>query len=142
MREFIIASERAVEDEAEEGTEELFEFTIGKDKFAARRPSPGQTNVLFSSNNSAESTRLTWAFLRAVLVGDGFGRLRQLVASNVIPPSLLFGGDDLNESGIVESIIGGFSGRPTQSSDDSSPSQNSAGPRSTGRVKSTRSVSP
>lgn len=135
MKEFATASEEAVAEE--EGEPEYVEFSFNidgtKHTFQASRPSPGLINVLFSTRGSGEGTRYVWRFLRKVLVGDGYARMTELVAEDKIKPGLLFGGDELNDSGIVDYIVTEFAGRPTRSSLDSSPSPNSAGVRSTGR---------
>lgn len=142
MREFQIASEQAIDDLEDRETLELFEFKIGTQTFQARRPKPGETNVLFASRGAGESTSAVWRFLRHVLQGDGFYRLRDLVESGVIPPDLLFGGDELNqEGGIVDSIVKEFSGRPTGSSGDSRTSPPPDGQRSTGRARGKGSIS-
>jgi hypothetical protein len=143
MFEFQVATEQAVKESENDGevVEELFEFTIGKQTFAARRPTPGETNILFSSRGDVEGTVATWRFLRSVLKGTGFRRMQALVEDGTVPPSLLFGGDDLNESGIVDTIVREFAGRPPGSSGDSSESPPPAGQRSTGRAPGRGSTS-
>lgn len=132
MFEFKVATEQAVK--AQDGEEELFEFTIGGTEFAARRPTPGETNVLFASRGAGEGTTAIWNFLRRVLQDNGWLKLRKLVEDGVVPPSLLFGGDDLNDGGIVDTIVEKFAGRPTQPQSDSAELPSSGGRRSTGRA--------
>jgi hypothetical protein len=143
MMEFQIASEQAVKDEEQpDGELEVFEFSLGKHKFAARRPTPGEINVLFSTRGDVEGTVGTWRFLRKVLQGTGYRRLVSLVESGAVPVPLLFGGDELNPGGgIVDTIIAEFAGRPPGSSGDSSESPKDAGPRSTGRAPGRGSTS-
>jgi hypothetical protein len=137
MREFIVASEQAVEEE-ETGEEKVVEFSFTIDgkrqSFQATKPSPGMVNVLFAARGGGEGTRTTWRFLRKVLKGDGYARLVDLVADGKIPVDLLFGGDADNDQGIVDYIVTEFAGqRPTEPSSDSSPSPNSDGSKSRGR---------
>lgn len=140
MREFQIASEQAVKDEDDEL--ELFEFKLGKSKFEARRPTPGEINILFSTQGEVEGTVGAWRFLRRVLQGAGYRRLQLMVEQGMVPPELLFGGDELNpEGGIIDTIIAEFAGRPPGSSGDSSTSPEPAGPRSTGRARGRGSIS-
>ena len=134
--EFKVAAEQQVqEEELEEGEEPkpAVEFDILGQHFQADKPTPGRINVLFSARGGVEGTRAVWDFLRDVLWGDGYDRLRNLVASGEFPPQLLFGGDELNEEGVVDHIISATAGRPTQPSSDSSPSPSTTGKRSTGR---------
>lgn len=144
MREFLVASEQAVEkEETGDDTVVEFSFTIDgkREVFQATRPSPGLVNVLFAARGGGEGTRTSWRFLRKVLVGDGYARLVDLVADGKIPTALLFGGDELNDAGIIDYIVTEFAAaRPTESSSDSSPSPNSAGQRSPGRSRGKGSI--
>ena len=140
--EFKVAAENQVQAEETEGEEPLVvEFKILDQEFVADVPSPGRINVLFGARGGVEGTRAVWDFLRAVLHGDGFQRLQKLVADGKFPPQLLFGGDELNEEGVVDHIISARAGLPTQPSSDSSPSPTSDGKRSTGRVRGPGSIS-
>lgn len=144
--EFKVAAQAQVEQEAvdEEGEpvapKPAVEFEILGQTFQADKPTPGRINVLFSARGGVEGTREVWNFLRDVLWGDGYARMRELVASGQFPPQLLFGGDELNEEGVVDHIISATAGRPTQPSSDSSRQQSSGGKRSTGRSRSTVST--
>lgn len=130
----VAAQEQVDEEELEEGEEPPgVEFWILEQRFVADFPSPGRINVLFAAKGGGEGTRAVWDFLRHVLRDDGFARLRELVASGQFPPQLLFGGDELNEEGVVDHIISAVAGRPTQPSSDSSSTPSAGGKRSTGR---------
>jgi hypothetical protein len=144
MREFVFSSEQAVK--KQDGDDELFEFTIAGQEFHARQPEPGEINVLFASRGAGDNTRAVWNFLYRVLDGENpertdYYRLRKLVEDGIMPPALLFGGDELNDEGIVDAIVREFAGRPPKSSSDSSASPSDDGPRSTGRVRGKGSVS-
>jgi hypothetical protein len=142
--EFKVAAQSQVDDETqlEDGEEPkpAVEFDILGQHFAADKPTPGRINVLFSARGGVEGTREVWNFLRDVLWDDGYDRLRALVANGEFPPMLLFGGDELNDEGVVDHIISATAGRPTQPSNDSSPSPKSTGSRSTGRSRSVTST--
>lgn len=148
MLEFATAAQAAVHEETAQGEEQLLEFTVAGEKFAARRPTPGQVNILFSAR-AGESTRILWDIFRQILVDvpeideegnelplrgpDSYERLRKLVWEGKITPALLFGGDELNSRGILDGIIAEFAGRPTESSTGSAASPRSTGRKSTGR---------
>ena len=142
--EFKVAAEQQVAEEQEpaEGEERkpAVEFDILGQTFKADKPTPGRINVLFSARGGVEGTREVWAFLQEVLWDDGYQRLRNLVATGQFPPLLLFGGDELNEEGVVDHIISATAGRPTQPSNGSSPSQSTTGSRSTGRSRGVAST--
>ena len=140
--EFQVAAQQQVEEEElEEGQEPPgIEFTILGQDFVADYPTPGRINVLFGARGGVEGTRAVWDFLRDVLRGNGFRRLQDLVASGQFPPQLLFGGDELNEEGVVDHIISATAGRPTQPSSDFSSSPTPAGARSTGRSRGPGSI--
>jgi hypothetical protein len=142
--EFQVAAKSQVADETEleegEAPKPAVEFDILGQTFKADKPTPGRVNVLFSARGGVEGTREVWNFLRDVLWDDGYQRLRDLVANGEFPPQLLFGGDELNEEGVVDHIISATAGRPTQPSNGSSPSPSSTGVRSTGRSRSATST--
>lgn len=142
MLEFEVATEAQLAKEA--GEEKLLEVKVGDKMFLARRPTPGQTNILFSSRRGADATILVWQIFAEILVPNDpktpreqrhaeYADLQKMVFDGIIPPSLLFGGDELNGRGILDGIIREFSGYPTQPSEESSPSPSSGGARSTGR---------
>lgn len=141
MLEFEVAAEAQLTEEA--GEEKLVEFTLGGKVFYSRRPTPGQTNVLFSSRRG-DGTKIVWQIFDKILVRNDpetpfeqrhgeYEDLRQMVFDGVFEPALLFGGDELNGRGILDSIIREFAGYPTQPSEDSSPSPSPTGRKSTGR---------
>jgi hypothetical protein len=143
MKEFKSAAKSA-----EEGEEEILEFAIGDEEFRSKLPSTART-AMFVASMSDESTTgdaiaAIFAFLKDMLLDDGYRRLRKLISDNVIDLGTLTGGGDENEDGIVDWIIGQASNRPTQPPTDSSTSPASTGLPSTGRSPgkgSTRSTS-
>lgn len=141
MLEFDVASQAQVDEEG--GEEKLVEFSVAGLKFWAKRPTPGQTNILLSSRRR-DATGVIWRIFENILVANEpetpieqrhgeYDDLRQLVFDGAVPVALLFGGDELNGRGILDSIIREFAGYPTQPSEDSSPSPSSGGKKSTGR---------
>jgi hypothetical protein len=144
MKEFATAARLAAQDENGEPAE-VIEFSIAGQEFRALPPSPGRISLLLSARGGAQTTRESWDFLRRQLLDDGYDRLRKLVADDIVPLDLLFLGDDLNDEGIIDFIIGADAGRPTQPSSGSSDTPSDTGSKSTGRTParvSTRSDSP
>lgn len=150
MLEFQVATDQQLK--KEDGVEEeVVDFSLGGLVFKSRRPTPGQTNVLFSAGR-ANGTTIVWKILDKILlknepgtpekdrIGE-VGDLRQMMFDGVIEPSTLFGGDELNGKGILDSIIFEFAGRPTRPSSASSESPKPGGQRSTGRSRSKTSSS-
>jgi hypothetical protein len=115
----------------------ILEFGIAGQEFKLNVPNDTQIIMLATAADGATVRELFTAsmeFLEGLLLGDGYRRLRKLVASGVITDDLLVGGDDANERGIIDWIVAQVSdGRPTQPSPDSSPSPAPAGRKSTGR---------
>lgn len=130
MYEFVTAAEQDVQEA--QGEEKIFEFSIAGQTFRSKSPTPGQINILFGARRN-EGTQIVWRIFASILEDDGYQRLRDLVFENKVSPSLLFGGDELNSGGILDTIISEFAGRPTVESTTSSPSPPSAGSKSTGR---------
>lgn len=143
MKEFKQAAHAA---ESEE--EEILEFAIGDQEFRSQIPSTARTAMFVAAmtdeSSTGESVAAIFAFLKDMLLDDGYRRLRKLISTNVIDLGTLTGGGDENEDGIVDWIIGQASNRPTQLQSDFSTSSESTGRTSTGRSPgkgSTRSPS-
>lgn len=141
MKEFMVASKAT-----EEGEKEILEFSIGEDEFQAKVPSTARIAMFIAAmvdedSGTGSSTAAVFAFLRDVLLEDGYRRLRKLITDDVIGMTFITGGDDLNEDGLVDWIISQAADRPTQPPIDSSPSPAAGGKRSTGRVRGTASTS-
>lgn len=132
MKEFQLAAERdqKIQDEGE-----ILEFTLGDEVFQSKYPTPSQSSLVIGAFglSEAEAVQSVYRFLKRVLLGDGFRRLKRMVDEEVIDFGMLFGGNAENESGIVDWIIEEAASRPTQPSTASSSSQPSGGRRSTGR---------
>ena len=146
MKEFHVAAQDAVDDE--QGEEKVLEFSVAGEDFIASVPTTGQIALVAGTSGGTETEQLSavFGFLRGVLQGDGFIRLRRLIESGRVPFEVVFGGDENNASGIVEWLVQAGLGdeRPTQRSGGSSSSRSTTGPRSTGRAPgkgSTRSPS-
>lgn len=147
MFEFNVASESAIAEQKIKD-EEPISFGILGQTFQARRPLPGEINVLFATQGGGEGTRAIWRFLRNVLLPSdraqgrsGWLELRDMVEEGKFPPDLLFGGDEDNEQGVVDHIVSVWAGRPTPSSSDSSTSLEATGSISTARAPGEGSIS-
>lgn len=142
MYEFQIAAEDAARDP--DDAEELFEFTLAGQEFQARIPDVGQISILLSARSTARRIMAVHRLLQKLVLDDGYERLNDLLMDGKIEFGTLFGGDTLNERGVLDVMIQEAVGRPTQPSSDSGRSQSSAGRKSTGRSPgkgSTRSAS-
>lgn len=144
MKEFKAAAKAADSPE-----DEILEFAIGDQEFRSKIPSTARVAMFIAAlgedATTAESVGAIFNLLRDVLLDDGYRRLRKLISDDVVDLSLLTGGGDENEDGIVDWIIGQASDRPTPASSVSSSSPASAGKKSTGRSPgkgSTLSISP
>lgn len=126
----------AEENEEQEKPEPWLTFDLADQEFVIpERPSPSQNIVIIAAlaSGGAEPLRAIFAYLDNILEGDGGRRIRKLVERKVITFDLLYGGDDLNEEGIVDRIMALASANPTEDAIDSSSSQTDTGRRSTGR---------
>lgn len=139
MREFAIAADRAEPDPDE--ADGRFEIKIGDRKILAKLPSTGQISVLMGSRGLSSNLSAIHRVLRAVLTAEDYDFLIDLLTEDKISVGFLFGGDDLNESGILDTLVYEAVGRPTQSPSGSGKSQSSAGRRSTGRAPGKGSTS-
>ncbi|HEX5018625.1 MAG TPA: hypothetical protein VFX15_13695 [Actinomycetes bacterium] len=139
MKEFAVAAART-EAEGENADEPVGEFTLAGQEFRAYLPSTGQISVLIASQGLGQNLRDIHNLLRKLMLDDGYSRLVGLLNDNVIGIGMLYGGDELNDTGILDYLIELRSGRPTTSSNGSSPSPASGGKRSTGRVRGATSV--
>lgn len=133
MKEFRAAA-RAADDEEER----VLEFAIGDQEFRSRIPSTARVAMFIAAmtddSPTGEAIGAIFAFLKDMLEGDGYRRLRKLISDDVIDMSTLTGGGDENDEGIVDWIIShAANDRPTPPSADSSSSRGSGGRRSTGR---------
>lgn len=133
---FHAAAKAQVEDEELEEQEPWFEFSLLDQDFVVRnKPSTAQSAVLLAgmADGSAEFYAGVLNYLEAV-VENGRGRIiRRFLSANQITWGLVWGGDDQNEKGIVDTIIGLASANPTGGRSVSSSSPPATGKRSTGR---------
>jgi len=132
MKEFKAAAKAAAGGE----DEKVLEFKLGDQEFVADKASTAQIALVIASMEDGGGAMVSsvFRFLKGVLHDDGYPRLRNLIASGVVPFGLLVGGDDDNEDGIVDWIIEKSSDeRPTKQPADYLPSQAAGGQRSTGR---------
>jgi hypothetical protein len=143
MKEFRAAAAAAAD--AEDA--QVLEFALAGQEFVADRASTAQLALIIAAMDEGGTAMVAavFRFLRGILRGDGFNRLRDLISEGVVDFDLLVGGDDDNEEGIVDWIIEKSSDdRPTKQPTDYLPSQATGGQRSTGRSRgagSTRSPS-
>lgn len=140
MKEFAVAAARTVEEEEPSEDEPIAEFDLAGQHFRSRLPSTGQISVLIGSSGFGNNLRDIHALLKALLLDDGYRRLAALLTENTIGVGMLYGGDELNDTGILDYLIELRAGRPTSSSSDSSESPKPAGRRSTGRVHGEGSI--
>lgn len=143
MIEFNVA---AAASEAEED-EDVLEVPIDDVVYKARRPTLAQGALLNSTLGGTGISRLAAAFklIEGLLGTAAREHVERLVWERRLDFGDLIGGTDENpDGGLIDLIFEGFAERPTQPSDDSSPSQEPVGRRSTGRSQgkgSTRSPS-
>lgn len=133
MKEFHAAAHAANDQE-----EPILEFAIGDQEFTSKLPSTARTAMFIAAmtdeSSTGEAIGAIFGFLKDMLLGDGYRRLRKLITDDVIDIGTLTGGGDENDEGIVDWIISqAAENRPTPPSADSSSSPESGGRRSTGR---------
>lgn len=131
MYEFQTAAEAAAPELTD--SEETFDFTLANQEFRAKYPDVGQLSVLIAAKTTAGRMIAVHRLLGILLLDDGYDRINELLTNGQITFGTLFGGDELNERGILDTMIQVAIGRPTQPSSDSGQSQRSAGRKSTGR---------
>lgn len=116
--------------------EPWFEFSLlGQDYVVREKPSPAQNAVLLASlaDNGPEFYAGVLGYLENI-VEKGRGRMfRKLLAQDAIAFAVLWGGDEQNPQGIVDTIISLSSGNPTDAQSGSSTPQRATSKRSTGR---------
>lgn len=131
MKEFIVGAKRS-----EAKDVELFEFSLGDGKqfdFEMVPPTAGQSTILFSAAGIAALSRAIHGILKNNLVGDGYARIVPMIEDGRVSLGLLFGGDENNRRGIIDTAMAQASGRPTKPSSGSTGSPKGGGKRSTGR---------
>jgi len=146
-QQFIAAAKRVEQEDAEEneGAEpEVFEFSIAGQDFVADMPTNTQIVLLsatLSGGRTSDVLTGSLEFLEGTLRGNGYKRIRRLVAQGIVSTDLLIGGDENNDKGIVDSIVAMVSdGRPPTRSTGSSGSQKPGGKKSTGRAPGKGSI--
>ncbi|QNL30002.1 tail assembly chaperone [Microbacterium phage Wheelie] len=116
--------------------EPWFEFSLlGQDFIVREKPSPAQGAVLLAAlaDNGPDFYAGVLGYIESV-VEKGRGRLiRKMLAQDAITFGVVWGGDEQNPQGIVDTIISLASGNPTDEPNGSSTSQSSTSKRSTGR---------
>lgn len=111
----------------------------------AKRPTVAQGEILGSQLN-ARPTLTALAFLEVIFEDDAVVEyFRGLLLAGTIDRRDLVGGygeneDGLPEKGLIDEILGHFTGRPTGPSTGSSSSRSAGGRRSTGRSPGTGSI--
>lgn len=134
----VAVKQQAEVDEAEdqETPPPWFEFSILDQEFVVpKKPSPAQTIIVINglASGGGEHVRSLFAFLDNVLEGDGGRRLKRMLERDQIPYDLIWGGDENNEEGIVDTILSLASENPTEEPSGSSASSETTGKSSTGR---------
>lgn len=136
---FQVAAKEQLDEEqraAMAAEEPWFEFSLLDQDFIVReKPSPAQGAVLLAglADNGPEFYAGVLNYLENI-VEKGRGRLiRKMLARNLIDFGVVWGGDEHNPQGIVDTIISLASGNPTVEPSGSSTSQSGTSRRSTGR---------
>lgn len=109
-------------------------------EYTVPRPTSAQVGMFISTLRTASVGEAVFEMVEVLLGRDGLRHIQRLVKERRIELSDLFGGSELNPSGLIGNIIEEFSGRPTQPSTDSSESQPSGGRKSTGRARGKGSI--
>lgn len=117
---------------------EVIELDLGEHHFRVRKPTTDQMlGLTLIGRNVTQRTLLTHAlsFMEGIMLDGKYQEFLDMVIAGTITSSLLIGGDDRNEQGIVQGIIqAAAKGNPTKPSTDSATSQKNGGKRSTGRA--------
>ncbi|QUE25330.1 tail assembly chaperone [Microbacterium phage Fizzles] len=136
---FQVAAKEQLDEEqraAQAEQEPWFEFSLlGYDFVIREKPTTAQNAVLLAAfaDGGPEFYAGMFTYLESI-IDKGRGRMfRKLLSSNAIPLGLLWGGDEQNEKGIVDTIVSLSSGNPTVEPSGSSTSPSDTGRRSTGR---------
>lgn len=136
---FEVAAKQEIEAEENgeaEKPEPWLTFGLAGQEFVVpEKPTSSQSIVVVAAlaEGGAQPLRAIFAYLDNILEGDGGRRIRKLVERKVIEFDLLYGGDELNEEGIVDRIMALASANPTDAPAASSSSEPDTGKRSTGR---------
>lgn len=141
---FEVAAKQQLEDEENaEPKDPWFEFSVAGQEFVVpERPTASQNIVVIAAmaEGGAQPLRAMFAYLDNILEGDGGRRLKRLLERKVIEFDLLYGGDEQNEGGIVDTIMSLASENPTDEPSGSSSSSAATSKRSTGRSPSKAST--
>lgn len=135
----------AAEPEIEETDEpKLIEIELGESLvIKSKYPTPGQSSLLMAGlagRGTAAAVSAIYRFLEIVLVDNGYRIITDLIEQGQLGMDDLWGGSDVNGTGIIDYIIEQATARPTGPSTASSASPTSGGRRSTGRVRSQEST--
>lgn len=136
MTRFQLAAQNDVAQQEDE--EPLVEFDFGEIKLHAKHPVPGQLGVLYAalgSENEIIAQAAVHEFLKMLMPPKDYRQVKTFLQQGQLQPGDLFGGTDLNDKGMVETIIEAVAARPTNPPTGSSASQGTSGRRSTGRVR-------
>lgn len=132
VQEQINEEERAAQAEKEP----WFEFSLlGQDYVVREKPARTKNIVLLAAlaDGGPEFYAGVLNFLESIIEGGRGRMIRKLLASGAIEFELLWGGDEQNPHGIVDTIISRSTENPTDEPSGSSTSPSSTSKRSTGR---------
>ena len=136
---FEVAVKQQLEEEENEKKEKpepwLTFGLLGEDFTVPERPTPSQNISVIAAlaEGGAQPLRAIFAYLDNILLPGESRKIRRMIERKQIEFDLLYGGDELNEEGIVDRIMALASENPTEEPTDSSSSQGGSGRRSTGR---------
>lgn len=136
---FEVAVKQQLEEEENEGAEKpepwLVFGLLGQDFTVPERPTASQniSVVAALAEGGASPLRAIFAYLDNILLPGEGRKIRRMIERKDIEFDLLYGGDELNEEGIVDRIMALASENPTDAPTASSSSQAGTGRRSTGR---------
>lgn len=141
---FQVAAERSVEEleEIKQG-EPWFEFGLADVDFIVReKPSPGQIAALLGglADTGPALVRAVLHFLENIIEDRQGKLLRRMLEQKKFDFGVLWGGDELNPKGVVDTIVELASENPTGEPNGSSTQQPATGKRSTGRSPSKAST--
>lgn len=137
----VIAFNVAAEAAAKKATDEADVVTVVFDEveYTVPRPTSAQA-ALFVSRLRENYGEAILEMIELLLGRDGLQHVRRLIKARRLDLDDLFGATDLNSEGLINQILAGFGGRPTQPSTDSSASQASGGRKSTARARGKGSI--
>ena len=137
VKTFTTAAKREADDSMFEGAEPLT-IKIDDDEFTLLPPTSGQMALIIATmneDNAKSQIAGVIDFIDAVLADEDRHRFRKRLFKRNDPLDLETVQD------IISYAVETWSGRPTESSDGSTPSQRTNGRSSTGRLRSTESTS-